>query len=65
MAEPTRLPRAARRAQIIDSAAGTFLVVGSTPTSMDDVAGDAGVSRLILYRIFDSKHELYRTVLRR
>ena len=63
MAEPTRLPRAARRAQIIESAAGTFLRGGFDATSMDDVAGDAGVSRLILYRIFDSKDELYRTVL--
>ena len=64
MAEPTRLPRAARRAQLIESAAGTFLRRGFDSTSMDDVAQDAGVSRLILYRIFDSKHDLYRAVLR-
>ena len=63
MAEPTRLPRAARRAQLIESAAGTFLRRGFDSTSMDDVARDAGVSRLILYRIFDSKHDLYRAVL--
>ena len=31
---------------------------------MDDVAGEAGVSRLILYRVFDSKPDLYRAVLR-
>ena len=30
---------------------------------MDDVARAAGVSRLIVYRIFDSKQELYRAVL--
>ena len=48
---------------MIESAAGTFLRRGFDATSMDDVAQDAGVSRLILYRIFDSKHDLYRTVL--
>lgn len=63
MPESTRLPRPARRAQLIDSAAGTFLRRGFDATSMDDVARDAGVSRLILYRIFASKHELYRAVL--
>ena len=30
---------------------------------MDDVARAAGVSRLIVYRIFDSKQDLYRAVL--
>ena len=30
---------------------------------MEDVAHEGGVSRLIVYRIFDSKHELYRSVL--
>ena len=30
---------------------------------MDDVAAEAGVSRLIVYRNFDSKAELYRAVL--
>jgi AcrR family transcriptional regulator len=30
---------------------------------MDDVAREAGVTRLIVYRIFESKDELYRAVL--
>jgi AcrR family transcriptional regulator len=30
---------------------------------MDDVAREAGVTRLIVYRIFESKHDLYRAVL--
>jgi AcrR family transcriptional regulator len=30
---------------------------------MDDVAAEAGVSRLIVYRNFDSKADLYRAVL--
>jgi AcrR family transcriptional regulator len=63
MPERTRLPREARRAQLIESAAGTFLHRGYDGTSMEDVAQDAGVSRLIIYRIFASKHDLYRAVL--
>ena len=58
-----RLPRAARRAQLIEAAAGAFLDGGFEATSMDDVAQAAGVSRLIVYRIFESKQDLYRAVL--
>ena len=59
-----RLPRAARRAQLIEVAAGAFLERGFEATSMEDVAQAAGVSRLIVYRIFESKENLYRAVLR-
>jgi AcrR family transcriptional regulator len=63
MATP-RLPRAARRAQLIGVAATEFRATGYDKTSMDQVAQAAGVSRLIVYRIFASKEELYRAVLR-
>ena len=36
---------------------------GFDGTSMDEVARSAGVTRLIVYRIFTSKEELYRAVL--
>jgi AcrR family transcriptional regulator len=36
---------------------------GFDGTSMDDVARAAGVTRLIVYRIFATKEELYRAVL--
>lgn len=36
---------------------------GFDGTSMDDVARQAGVTRLIVYRIFESKDDLYRAVL--
>jgi AcrR family transcriptional regulator len=36
---------------------------GFDGTSMDEVARSAGVTRLIVYRIFISKEELYRAVL--
>jgi len=59
----TRLPRAARRAQIIETAAGAFLKAGFDSTSMDEVAEAAGISRLLIYRNFETKKHLYRAVL--
>ena len=64
MAASTRLPRVARRAQLIEAAASAFLGRGFEKTSMEDVAQAAGVSRLIVYRNFESKEDLYRAVLR-
>ncbi len=64
MARATRLPRAERRAQLIESAAAAFGTRGYEKTSMEDVAQAAGVSRLIVYRNFESKENLYRQVLR-
>lgn len=63
MAPGTRLPRAERRAQLIAAAAAAFLDHGFDGTSMADVADVAGVSRLIVYRNFESKTDLYRAVL--
>lgn len=63
MAAP-RLPRAARRAQLIEAGAAAFLASGYEGTSMEDVARVAGVSRLIVYRNFESKEQLYREILR-
>ena len=59
----TRLPREQRRAQILRAAASVFVEAGFDGTSMDDVARAAGVTRLIVYRIFESKFELYTAVL--
>ena len=59
----TRLPRAERREQIVVAAAGVFVRGGFDGTSMDDVARAAGVTRLIVYRIFETKEALYRAVL--
>jgi AcrR family transcriptional regulator len=58
-----RLPRAERREQLIRAAASAFLARGYDKTSMEDVAREAGVTRLIVYRIFDSKEALYLAVL--
>jgi AcrR family transcriptional regulator len=58
-----RLPRAQRREQIVRAAASAFLTSGYDKTSMEDIARSAGVTRLIVYRIFESKEALYLAVL--
>lgn len=66
MTEPTRrLGRAERRDQILATATEVFAASGFASTSLDDVAASAGVTRVILYRHFDSKAELYQAVLDR
>jgi AcrR family transcriptional regulator len=65
MAPTPRLPREERRAQLMEAAAAAFRARGFDGTSMDDIAQTAGVTRLILYRNFGSKEELYREVIRR
>jgi AcrR family transcriptional regulator len=60
-----RLPRAERRDQILAAATRAFARAGFAATSLDDVAAESGISRVILYRHFDSKTDLYRAVLDR
>ncbi|MCF2531280.1 TetR/AcrR family transcriptional regulator [Yinghuangia soli] len=60
-----RLPRAARRAQILDAATRAFARSGYSATSLDDVAAEAGITRVLLYRHFESKADMYRSVLER
>src|ERR687894_1849271 len=57
--------RADRRAQILDAATRAFARAGFTSTSLDDVAAEAGITRVLLYRHFDSKADMYRAVLDR
>jgi AcrR family transcriptional regulator len=59
------LDRPARREAILLAASTAFAQRGFAATSMDDVAGEAGITRLILYRHFDSKEALYSAVLQR
>jgi AcrR family transcriptional regulator len=60
-----RLPRAQRREQILATATEAFARSGFAATSLDDIAAHAGVTRVILYRHFDSKTDLYLAVLDR
>jgi AcrR family transcriptional regulator len=60
-----RLPRAQRREQILAAATEAFARNGFAATGLDDIAAQAGVTRVILYRHFDSKSDLYQAVLDR
>jgi len=64
--EPVRrLPRVQRREQILTAATEAFARAGFAATSLDDIAAEAGITRVILYRHFDSKTDLYQAVLDR
>jgi AcrR family transcriptional regulator len=60
-----RLRRAERREQILAAATRAFARSGFAATGLDDIAAEAGVTRVILYRHFDSKTDLYQAVLDR
>jgi AcrR family transcriptional regulator len=60
-----RLPRLQRREQILAAATKAFARSGFAATGLDDIAVEAGVTRVILYRHFDSKTDLYQAVLDR
>jgi AcrR family transcriptional regulator len=57
------LPRAERAASILRAASRRFARGGYAGTSMDEIAAEGGVSKLMLYRHFNSKHELYEAIL--
>lgn len=58
-----RLPAARRREQLLAVALEVFGEHGFHPTSMNDVAEAAGVTKPVLYQHFRSKRDLYREVL--
>jgi AcrR family transcriptional regulator len=63
---PTRPQRdPVRRAAILRAASRVFAQSGYAATSMEDVAAAAGVTKLIVYRHFEAKENLYRAVLER
>lgn len=65
VATRTLLNKEERTASILRGAATAFARTGFAATSMEDVAAEVGVTKLIVYRHFDSKEELYRAVLER
>ena len=60
-----RLRRIERRDQILAAATRAFARGGFVVTGLDDIAAEAGISRVVLYRHFESKADLYRAVLER
>ncbi len=59
----TRLPRQARRKQLLVAAQQVFVAHGYHAAAMDDIADRAGVSKPVLYQHFPSKLELYLALL--
>src|SRR5829696_7279639 len=62
-ARPTRLPRSARRKQLLAAAQQIFVAHGYHAAAMDDIAERAGVSKPVLYQHFPGKLELYLALL--
>jgi AcrR family transcriptional regulator len=54
-----------RRPELLDAALKLFLVGGYDGTSMQAVADEAGVTKPVVYACFESKDELFRSLLRR
>jgi AcrR family transcriptional regulator len=58
-----RLPRSARRKQLLAAAQEVFVANGYHAAAMDDIALRAGVSKPVLYQHFPGKLELYLALL--
>jgi AcrR family transcriptional regulator len=58
-----RLPAEQRRIQLLEVAGDMFADRGFHATSMDDLAGAAGVTKPVLYQHFTSKRALYIELL--
>ncbi len=63
MTTTTRLPRPARRKQLLSAAQEVFVAQGYHAAAMDDIAERAGVSKPVLYQHFPGKLDLYLALL--
>jgi AcrR family transcriptional regulator len=63
LARGGRLPRVARRKQLLAAAQEVFVAQGYHAAAMDDIAERAGVSKPVLYQHFPGKLELYLALL--
>src|SRR3978361_423603 len=59
----SRLPRGARRRQLLRAAQDVFVAQGFHAAAMDDSAARAGVSKPVLYQHFPGKRDLYLALL--
>jgi AcrR family transcriptional regulator len=62
-ARGVRLPRVARRAQLLQAAHDVFVANGYHAAAMDEIADRAGVSKPVLYQHFPGKLDLYLALL--
>ncbi|MFL6128589.1 MAG: TetR/AcrR family transcriptional regulator, partial [Mycobacteriales bacterium] len=63
LARGGRLPRSARRKQLMAAAQEVFVAQGYHAAAMDDIADRAGVSKPVLYQHFPGKLDLYLALL--
>ncbi len=63
MTRRRRLTRADRRSQILQAAARLFAEKGYSGTKTKDLAAACGVNESIIYQHFNSKDDLFKTVL--
>ncbi len=56
-------PNASKYAQIIDAAVAEFLEKGFAAASMDRISAKAEVSKRTLYKYFESKENLFRSIV--
>ncbi len=59
----SRLPRSARRRQLLAAAQEVFIANGYHAAAMDDIAERAGVSKPVLYQHFPGKLDLYLALI--
>ena len=59
----TRMSKEDRRKQITTSALKTFTIKGYNGTTTIDIANDAGISEVTLFRYFDSKEEIFKSAI--
>ena len=61
--ENTDTARCSKRAQIIEAAVQEFQDNGFAAASMDVISARAGVSKRTLYKYFESKHNLFQSIV--
>jgi len=57
--KPGRPSDAAKRAAIVEAASQSFFDIGFAATSIEQVAADAGVSKVTMYNHCGDKHSLF------
>jgi TetR/AcrR family transcriptional regulator len=63
MPQPPRRNAEATKAKIIDNAMQLFSKKGFDATTVDDIAGESGVNKALLYYYFKNKSGLYEAVM--
>lgn len=61
----TRMTRAARREQLINTARSLFAAHGYDAVSIEEIAAHAGVSKPVVYEHFGSKEGIYQVIVDR